>query len=274
MFKLAIKDISKLSIILSGLAVIVPLPALAASCLPTSAAMSNEDMQKFLSDPSSLLTQNSLGGLPLSNTVRLIAASNSDALATLVGLAKTSSGPQSASIGSGLASAVAACTPSNPQYADQIQQAIAASNNQALITAFADSSNQIKTAAINGAGAGGALGGGTTGDIGGSGNTNGSSYPGNSLFSNSPFAFSQFSAQSGTGDTGTGATGTTSAGTTSSTPPGTSTASQPITVVSVPGPVAGGGFTGLLSLLGGVMFFSWKRKSGWNSFQKLARYSN
>ncbi len=141
----------------------------AAGCFVEPARLSNADIGAFLSAPQSLLTQFASGGLPLSNQVRALAGSSSDALAALIGLSANANPNQAAAIGAGLARAARACATVNPEYASQIQDAVAATGNQALETAFLAGGTETQTAALGGlaaggspTGGGGAIGGGGT----------------------------------------------------------------------------------------------------------------
>ena len=141
----------------------------AAGCFVLPARLSDAEISSFLASPDGLLTQFSSGGLPLSNQVRALAGSSTDTLSRLVALASRASAGQAAAIGAGLARAARACAAVNPQYAAQIQDAVAGAGNQALETAFLAAGNETQTAALGGPTAGGsavtgagAIGGGGT----------------------------------------------------------------------------------------------------------------
>ncbi|WP_205421293.1 hypothetical protein [Rhizobium terrae] len=135
----------------------------AAGCFVSPARMADAEIAAFLASPDGLLTQFSSGGLPLSNQARSLAGSSADTLAPLLALAGRGNAAQAAAIGAGLGRAARACAAINPQYASQIQDAVAASGNQALETAFLAGGNDTQTAALGG----GALGGGGSATTGG-----------------------------------------------------------------------------------------------------------
>jgi hypothetical protein len=140
-----------------------------------------------------LLTTYPTGGLPLSTRARSLAGSNLSTVDALIALASSGNKDQKAAIGAGLARAARACVASNPQYAAQIQQKVAASNLTDVVTAFLAASNDVQTAALGGAGAAGGGAGGGAGGIGGGGASNGGSggASGNSATGTSaPAAFS------------------------------------------------------------------------------------
>lgn len=149
--------------------------AFAASCLSGVSLLKPAEISSFLSNPATILEGN--GGLALSGRVDALAGSSSDTLGAIVALTAGASAPQKAAIGAGLASAVKSCGEVNPDYANQIQAAVAKTNDTALLTAFAASSSQFATAALGG-GAGGAVGGGSIGSLGASGGPNNFRYSG------------------------------------------------------------------------------------------------
>lgn len=153
----------------------VPTPAVSASCFLPPAKLGDDRIAAFLAAPQALLDQNSGGGLPLANDTRGLAGSSSAAVPVLVELAKSGTPAQQAAIGAGLARAAVACSRTNPDYAAMIQQAVAASGIAGMITAFVSASNEVQTAAIGGAAAGGAGGAGGAAGIGGGGAAGGGS---------------------------------------------------------------------------------------------------
>lgn len=143
--------------------------------------------------PNDLLMSNMKGGLGLSNAVRQLVASDSVSLDAIIKLIGSANADQASAIAAGLARAVQACAVIDPAYADRIQQAVAALNNPAFLTAFNSTSGQIATAALGQGGAGGqAEGGGSTSSntsqTGGTNSGNGARVA-SSSFSNSAFSF-------------------------------------------------------------------------------------
>lgn len=165
----------KISAFFLAAALLLPPSAFAASCLNGVSLLNQDEISGFLNKPSTLLEGN--GGLALSGRVGALAGSSSNTLNAIVSLTAGASPPQKAAIGAGLASAVKSCSEINPDYANQIQAAVAQTNDVALLTAFAASSGQLATAALNG-GAGGAVGGGSIGSLGASGGPNNYKYAG------------------------------------------------------------------------------------------------
>jgi hypothetical protein len=136
--------------------------------------LSPDEVASFLGNPPALLSTYPTGGLPLATRARALAGSNINSVDALISLAATGNKDQKAAIGAGLARAARACVASNPQYAAEIQQKVAASNLADVVTAFLAASNDVQTAALGGAGgAGGGAGG--AGGIGGGGASNGGS---------------------------------------------------------------------------------------------------
>lgn len=161
----------------------------ASGCFVSPAKLSDAEISAFLSSPQSLLTQFASGGLPLANQVRALAGSSADALAPIMALAANANPSQAAAIGAGLARAARACATANPEYAAQIQDAVAATGNRALETAFLAGGNDTQTAALGGLAGGGSptaagIGGGGTPGGGANGSADGtnSTGSGNSSF--------------------------------------------------------------------------------------------
>jgi hypothetical protein len=143
-----------------------------AGCFLSPAKLGDGDVARFVAAPTSLLSEYSQGGLPMSSRVRALAGSSADTLAPILGLVPSANDPQIAAIGSGLARAAAACASADLPYATRIQEEVALLGNAALETAFLAGADEIQTAAIGGAG--GAAGGGV-GGIGGGGVAGGGS---------------------------------------------------------------------------------------------------
>lgn len=181
-------------------------------CFVAPAALSAADVSAFLSAPDALLTNFPSAGLPLANRVRSLAGTSADTLAAMVGLLPRANPSQVAAIGAGLARAARACAAVNPEYAAQIQDAVAGTNNSAFETAFLGATSETQTAALGAAGAGaagagapgaGAIGGGGTpgGGVNGGAGAGAGTAPGNSAFSAG--ASSRFFASSGAGSSTT-----------------------------------------------------------------------
>ncbi|ACE94916.1 hypothetical protein RHECIAT_PC0000846 (plasmid) [Rhizobium etli CIAT 652] len=145
-----------------------------ASCFIAPAKASPVQLESFSSQPDSLTTKYPTGGAAMSLEVRTLAGSRFDNVDRLVLLAAGASPGQKSAIGAGLAWTARACAASQPEYALQIQQKIAASGLEEVITAFLGASNETATAALgNGAAAAAAGDIGNTGAVGNGGNVGG-----------------------------------------------------------------------------------------------------
>lgn len=136
------------------------------SCFLAPAKLSAAEVDAFLANPAKLLADEPSGGLPLSNKVRALAGSSSQAAAKMVDLSKSATDIQKAAIGAGLSRVVQACA-SFPDYAANIQNLVAGLGDSTVIAAFMAASSDVQVAAVGGAGvgaAGGGVGGGDTAD--------------------------------------------------------------------------------------------------------------
>ncbi|MEM1352811.1 MAG: hypothetical protein AAGF27_10725 [Pseudomonadota bacterium] len=129
------------------------------SCLADGAGASQAAIDAFFGNPASLLQENPLGGLSLSNDVRSLATTNVDTVPVILALEATATLRQARAIGAGLARAATLCVATNPDLAAEIQLAVAASDNEALVTAFLTGAGDEDTAAVPG-GLGDTTGGG------------------------------------------------------------------------------------------------------------------
>jgi hypothetical protein len=123
-------------------------PVPEAHCLVPEARFLASDLDAFLADPATLLSSFESGGLPLSNRVRQIAASDSRSLEPLVALVAAANDRQRPAIGSGLARAAFVCLAEHSVYAAMIQAKAVASDDEDFLTAFSDTLRDIQTAAI------------------------------------------------------------------------------------------------------------------------------
>ncbi|MEM6616436.1 MAG: hypothetical protein AAF619_07900 [Pseudomonadota bacterium] len=151
------------------------------SCVQQSAGASQAAIDSFKNNPNSLLVQNPLGGLALSNEVRSLVVSDVDTVPLILSIEEQANDRQSRAIGAGLARAAAICVATNPELAEEIQLAVAASENEALVTAFLTGAGNQDTAAIGGVGGGAP--GGAAGGGGGAGGIGGSAGGGSTAFS-------------------------------------------------------------------------------------------
>ena len=158
------------------------------SCVSPTAGGSPAAVSQFNANPQGLLDRNPLGGLAMVNEVRTLVVTDVNTVPGLLALAETASAGQARAIGAGLSRAAAICVGKNPALAEQIQLAVAASSNEALVTAFLTGAGDQNTAAIGGGGAG--FGGGGAGAGGGAGGIGGSAAGGSTNLAGSTFASS------------------------------------------------------------------------------------
>lgn len=159
------------SILLTGSSVVASAQTIS-GCFVAPARMADSDIAAFGANPDSLLSTYPMAGLPMSTQVRSLSGSSFATLDGLLSLVKSASSAQKAAIGGGLGRAVKSCQTATPDYAQLIQQKVAAANDPDLTAAFVSAVNDIQTASLGGAGgAGGAAGlsggGTTTGSSGG-----------------------------------------------------------------------------------------------------------
>lgn len=140
------------------------------ACFQPPAKLNEGDISTFLVSPTSLLTENPNGGLPLSSRVRALAGSSSATIDAILALVDQANVDQKAAIGSGLARAARACAATNPEYAALIQEKVAGASSAELVTAFLAASNEVQTAALGGLTGAATGGGGAAAGIGGGGN--------------------------------------------------------------------------------------------------------
>ena len=92
---------------------------------------------KFLADPARILKDNPNGGAGMIAAVRDLLVSNPQTLQAIIGLFSSANAAQDAAAGTGLGQAAQAGLVSNPAYAAEMQQQLAASLHEPAILAFA-----------------------------------------------------------------------------------------------------------------------------------------
>jgi hypothetical protein len=145
--------------------------SLAASVLPANAAiypprqaLPQQQIQQFLANPSSLLTQFPNGGAQMIQTVRDLLASDPTTLTPLLALLTSANPDQQTAIGTAAGQVALMSLSVEPAFGPAIQDALAAAKNNTLALAAYDAvvGGDIKlTAATGGVGGGG--GGGPIG---------------------------------------------------------------------------------------------------------------
>lgn len=134
------------------------------SCVPPASKASAKEIDAFMANPQSILSDNPTGGLGLSNRVRSFVASSSNAYASIMGVVNQASDAQKSAIGAGLAVAFADCKDSQPDYAQKIASDVADMKGTNLFAAYSSANTDTNVAAVNAAGASSsAQGGGETG---------------------------------------------------------------------------------------------------------------
>ena len=145
--------------------------AASAAVYPPRQQLSAQVISEFKGSPNNLLQQHPQAGAAMISQVRDLAASDPTTLPVLIGLLKDSatSKDQVRAIVAGLAQVARLAARNDQAFADEIQRAIAGTNNQDVISAYQAATGDVAIAA-GGGGAGGAGGGsgagGPTGNFG------------------------------------------------------------------------------------------------------------
>jgi hypothetical protein len=138
----------------------------------------------FLANPSQALAQFPSGGPGLAKQVSELLALDKNTLPSIMALLKTATPDQQAAIADGLGQTAKAAAKNDPAFANQIQQAVAASGIPAVLKQYAAIAGDTGTAATGGGGGGG--GGPTTpGATGGGANGGAINNPNNFAANNS-----------------------------------------------------------------------------------------
>ena len=129
----------------------------------------------FTANPTQLLQQFPNGGADFISKIRDLVASSPATLPFILDLGKIANPSQIDAIGTGLGQAALVCVRTDQAYANEIQQAVAAINNDALTLAFAAVFGDKPIGAVGGGGGGGGGGGPTSPLFGALGGFGGSS---------------------------------------------------------------------------------------------------
>lgn len=113
--------------------------------------------------PAQALGQYPSGGPDLVNQVQSLLNADKANLPAIIAFAKTATEDQRKAIAQGLAQVAKADAASDPAFATQIQQAVAASDLPELAKAYAEAAGDTGTASTGGGGGGGSLQGPPTG---------------------------------------------------------------------------------------------------------------
>jgi hypothetical protein len=145
---------------------------------PAVAALTQQQVNQFLNNPSAILTANPQGGGKLIGAIRDLMLADPTALKTVIGLLANANAAQQQAIGMGLGQAAKVLAPTNPAAAAEIQTAVAASGLKLAVEAY---QTEVGDLPIGAGGGGGEVGGAenaglalsaTTGGGGGGGGAN------------------------------------------------------------------------------------------------------
>lgn len=140
-------------------------PVLAAAYAP-SQQLSAQTITQFTNNPSRMLTQFPTGGGQMISRVRDLLASDPAVLVPILTLVANANSDQKSAMGAALAQAAKLYARSDQAFAAQIQQAVANTQDQELIVAYAAAAGDQPIAAT-GVGVSGGSVGGPTGPLGG-----------------------------------------------------------------------------------------------------------
>jgi hypothetical protein len=157
--------------------------AVHAAVLPPNQQLAAEQVSEFKNAPALLLQKYPQGGAKFISLVRDLAATDPTTLPLLIGLLTNSdtTKEQQTAILAGLAQVARLAQKSDPNYATEIQQSVAATNNSNLSAAYQAATGDVALG-IGGTGGGGGGGSGTGGATGNTGIASGGSNSGASTF--------------------------------------------------------------------------------------------
>jgi hypothetical protein len=149
-------------------------PAWSAAYAPGQ-QLSSQALAEFTRNPSTILSQNPAGGGQMISRIRDLLASDPATLSVILSLVPNANADQKAAIAAGLAQAAKlyARPGVDPAFAAAIQQAVANTQDQTLILAYAAAAGDQPIGAVGGGGVSGGGVGGQTNGLGGSGGSGG-----------------------------------------------------------------------------------------------------
>lgn len=148
--------------ILGGLIASVLFVSVSVAALSTQQLQNAE--QQFLANPGQFLaTHKDFGRQDLAQLIAALAATPAN-LPTIMSALANADPSQQAAIGTGLGRAADAAQKSDPTYATQIQQAVAASGIQGAIASYTSATSNTQTSSTGGGGGGGGGGSAPTGN--------------------------------------------------------------------------------------------------------------
>jgi len=134
-----------------------------AACYSPRQQLPPSVISTFLANPDQLLERFGSGGAIMTAEVRDLAGSDPATLAAIVGLVAKANSNQLKAIGAGLGQAARVCARTDQAFADQIQQAVAGSNNSELVLAYTSATGNVQIGGLGGGGGPGGGGGSGTG---------------------------------------------------------------------------------------------------------------
>ncbi len=144
-------------------------PASAATAYGTpTQQLSAQTITDFTNNPGALLNQFPEGGGQMISRLRDLLASDSTTLTAILGLVDKANKEQKQAIASALAQAAKLYARVDQQFVQQIQQAVANTQDQELIVAYAAAAGDVPIGGVGGGASGGGVGGQTS-SLGGAG---------------------------------------------------------------------------------------------------------
>ena len=131
-----------------------------AACYGPQQQLPAATVAQFTGDPAALLTRFPIGGAQMISMVRDLVASDPTTLPLILDLITNANGDQINAIGTGLGQSALICVRTDQAFANEIQQMVAAIDNQALKLAFAAVFGDQGIGAVTGGGGLGVGGGG------------------------------------------------------------------------------------------------------------------
>jgi hypothetical protein len=126
-----------LTLALMSLPVVADSGAAQAACYSSGQRLSGRYVAHFVADPPQLLSAHPQGGTQMISLVRDLVASDPATLPLLLDLTAKSNAQQINSIGAGLGQAALICSGTDPNFATEIRQMVAATSSELLTMALA-----------------------------------------------------------------------------------------------------------------------------------------
>jgi hypothetical protein len=149
-----------LAAVTGAVLVLAPAGTARAVCFGPQQVLPQVLIDQFLAHPGQVLQQNPDGGAAMISALRDLVASSPATLAPVIALLANANPAQATAIGTALGLAAQMCVRTDQAYATQIQQALAATNNQPAILAMAAVLGDKPIGALGGGGGGGSPGAG------------------------------------------------------------------------------------------------------------------